>query len=95
MRMTMETVDHLAELSMLTFTGQEKIQLRDELENMLRLIEPLKDVDTSGVEPLIHMTEEPHPREDKVREQMERQAVFLNSENHSDYFFRTPPAIKR
>lgn len=95
MRITMETMDRLAELSMLTFTEQERRQLRDELENMLLLIEPLTEVDTSGVEPLLHMTEEQHLRKDEVGDHIEREVAFVNSKNHNGMFFRTPSAIKR
>ena len=51
-------IEKLAELSMLTFNAEEKKEIKSDLEKMIGFIDKLQELDTTGVEPLMHMSEE-------------------------------------
>jgi aspartyl-tRNA(Asn)/glutamyl-tRNA(Gln) amidotransferase subunit C len=54
MKITAKKVDELATLARLKFEGEEKGQVRQDLEKILDMCEKLNEVNTNGVEPLIY-----------------------------------------
>ena len=60
-------IEKLAELSMLRFTEEEKEEIKADLQKMIGFIDKLQELDTTGVEPLMHMSDEVNVlREDVV-----------------------------
>ena len=57
MKITRETVLHVAELARLEFKENELDKFREQLENILGYIENLNKLDTSGVESTYHVLE--------------------------------------
>ena len=57
MEVTDEMIERLAHLARLTFAPHEKEELKHDLERMIGFVEKLKEVNTEGVEPLLHITE--------------------------------------
>lgn len=51
-------IDKLATLARLEFEGPARAQIKADLERMLSFVEQVQGVDTAGVEPLIHLTDE-------------------------------------
>jgi len=51
-------VDKIAHLSKLSFSGEEKEAIKSDMNKMLDFIGKLEEVDTSGIKPLIHMSDE-------------------------------------
>ena len=58
MKITEETVDHIAHLARLEFEGDRKEAIRMDLERIITFMDKLQEVDTENVEPLIFMTKE-------------------------------------
>jgi aspartyl-tRNA(Asn)/glutamyl-tRNA(Gln) amidotransferase subunit C len=50
-------VAHLSNLSRLHFTEDEMVSMQSDLEKMIGFVEKLNELDTSGVEPLMHMSQ--------------------------------------
>jgi aspartyl-tRNA(Asn)/glutamyl-tRNA(Gln) amidotransferase subunit C len=48
-------VDRIAHLSRLQFNTAEKESVKQDLQRMISFVEKLNELDTSGVEPLLHM----------------------------------------
>lgn len=89
-------VDHLARLSRLKFTPEEKIAMQNDMGQMIAFVEKLNELDTTGVEPLRHMT--PHInawRNDEVSGSVSRASAFQNATNHNAEFFKVPKVIHR
>ena len=64
-------LDKLAHLSMLEFQDDEKEEMKTELEKMFTFIEKLNELDTTGIEPLLHMSEQQDVfRKDEVKGQI-------------------------
>lgn len=57
MQITDALVDQLAALSRLSFEGAKKEAIKADLEKMTGFVEKLQELDTTGVEPLRHMSE--------------------------------------
>ncbi len=51
MRLTLQEVEHIAELARLTLTEQEFEQYREQLSAILDYAQSLKDLDTEGILP--------------------------------------------
>jgi len=95
-QVTNELIDHLAHLSRLQFDGEEKESIRKDLEQMIGFVEKLQELDTTGVEPLRHMSFEINKlREDEVRGSVSREVALQNAGRHNDAFFLVPKVIAK
>jgi len=57
MSVTIQDVEHIAELARLEFTEEEKGKLTAQLNSILAYMEQLNKLDTSAIEPLSHVIE--------------------------------------
>ena len=88
-------INKLAHLSRLEFSQQEKHEIRNDLQQMLSFIDKLNELDTTGVEPLLHMTANKNIfRSDEVKGEIGREQVFRNAPLHDNEFFKVPKVIK-
>ncbi len=96
MKITNEKINALAHLSRLSFEGTEKEAIQKDLENILIMCEKLKEVDTSGVEPLIYMSES-HTvlRKDEVIQEISKEDALKNAPKRDSDFFRVPKVIEQ
>jgi aspartyl-tRNA(Asn)/glutamyl-tRNA(Gln) amidotransferase subunit C len=96
MKITDKKIDTLAHLSRLSFEGNEKENIRQDLENILAMCEKLKEVDTSNVEPLIYMSES-HTvlRNDVVIQDITKADALKNAPKSDSDFFRVPKVIEQ
>ena len=89
-------IDKLSLLARLEIKPEEKEKLRTDLEQMIGFIEKLQELDTTGVEPLMHLTEEINVlRADELKGSVTREAGLENASGHSDKFFLVPKVIKK
>jgi aspartyl-tRNA(Asn)/glutamyl-tRNA(Gln) amidotransferase subunit C len=96
MKITDQKINTLAHLSRLSFEGNEKENIRQDLENILAMCEKLKEVDTSNVEPLIYMSES-HTvlRNDVVIQDITKADALKNAPKSDSDFFRVPKVIEQ
>ena len=96
MKVTDELIDHLANLSRLSFKPEEKEAVRIDLEKMISFIEKLKEVDTTGVEPLLFMSDEVNVlREDVVEGSISQEVALQNAPVTDGKFFKVPKVIRK
>jgi aspartyl-tRNA(Asn)/glutamyl-tRNA(Gln) amidotransferase subunit C len=96
MKVDDEMIEHLAHLARLSFTPEEKEALKYDLERMIEFVEKLKEVNTDGVEPLLHITgTENVLREDEVIQSITKQQALLNAPLTDGNFFKVPKVIKK
>jgi len=96
----MEVNDHLinnlAQLSRLGFNDAEKVEIKDDLQKMIAFIDKLNELDTTGVEPLLHMSENINVlRDDEVKGSISSKEALKNAPLHDDQFFKVPKVIKK
>ncbi|SJZ72729.1 Asp-tRNA(Asn)/Glu-tRNA(Gln) amidotransferase subunit GatC [Sediminibacterium ginsengisoli] len=90
------TVAYLANLSRLHFNEDEQAVITDELQQMLAFVEKLQELDTTGVEPLMHMGDAVNVlREDKVAGSVTRAEALKNAPVHDEQFFKVPKVIRK
>ena len=89
-------IDKLSELARLTFDPSEKDGIRNDLQKMIAFIEKLNELDTTGVEPLLFMTNEVNVlREDEVESFITREEGLLNAPLKDNVFFKVPKVIRK
>ncbi len=96
MEVTNATIEKLAHLARLHFADDEKEAYKADLQNMIAFVEKLQEVDTTGVEPLLHMGDSHNAlRDDVVKGSVSRVEALLNSPVKDDQYFKVPKVIKR
>jgi aspartyl-tRNA(Asn)/glutamyl-tRNA(Gln) amidotransferase subunit C len=94
MPVTVKDVEHIAKLSRLEFTDEEKIRFTDQLNQILDYIEKLNELDTTNVEPLSHVIELKNVfREDEVVPSIRQEEALKNAPSRTEKFFRVPKVI--
>ncbi len=89
-------VDKLANLARLKFDESEKESVKNDLQKMIRFVEKLNGLDTTGVEPLLHMSGNVNVlREDELKEGLSREEGLKNAAVHDSVFFKVPKVIKK
>jgi aspartyl-tRNA(Asn)/glutamyl-tRNA(Gln) amidotransferase subunit C len=89
-------IDKLAHLSRLEFEEDEKEVIKNDLEKMIGFIDKLNELDTTGVEPLLHMSDNVNVfRTDTVKGEIGWKDVFKNAPLHDEKFFKVPKVIKK
>ena len=96
MKITDEIINHLADLARLEFSDEEKAELKQDLEKRIGFVEKLKEVDTTGIEPLMHITDAVNIlREDVAEKTITKQEALLNAPQTDGNFFIVPKVIKK
>jgi aspartyl-tRNA(Asn)/glutamyl-tRNA(Gln) amidotransferase subunit C len=94
MEVTDQLIDHLAQLSRLHFSDTEKQELKSDLQKMISFVEKLQELDTTGIEPAMHMgSTENALREDEVKGMISREEALLNAAVKDEKFFKVPKVI--
>jgi aspartyl-tRNA(Asn)/glutamyl-tRNA(Gln) amidotransferase subunit C len=89
-------VDKLANLARLKFDDAEKEAIKSDLQKMIKFVEKLNELNTAGVEPLLHMSTNVNIlRADEVRGSITREAGLENAALHDEHFFKVPKVIKK
>jgi aspartyl-tRNA(Asn)/glutamyl-tRNA(Gln) amidotransferase subunit C len=91
-----ELVDKITNLARLHFTDAEKGVIKKDLQRMIQFVEKLDELDTIGVEPLLHMTDNINLlRDDEVKGSISREEGLKNAPLHDEQFFKVPKVIKK
>ncbi|MBK7751548.1 MAG: Asp-tRNA(Asn)/Glu-tRNA(Gln) amidotransferase subunit GatC [Flavobacteriales bacterium] len=97
MKLDDATLDRIAELARLDFSdpARRAAMLKD-MERVLAFVEKLNEVDTSGVEPLIFMTEEENVlREDHAVLSISKQDALRNASVKDSDYFKVPRVVDK
>jgi aspartyl-tRNA(Asn)/glutamyl-tRNA(Gln) amidotransferase subunit C len=88
-------VSKLSHLAKLDFNTAEKEEIKNDLQRMISFVEKLNELDTTGVEPLLHMSDEINVfRDDEVKGSVTREEALKNAPLHDEQFFKVPKVIK-
>ena len=91
-----ETVDKIAHLARLELSKGETDEMIKDMSKILDFMAKLNEIDTSGVEPLVYMTDEVNVlREDVVKQQITHQEALLNAPKHDDDYFLVAKVIEK
>ena len=91
-----DLINNLAQLAKLEFNDVERDEIKNDLQKMIAFIDKLNELDTTGVEPLLHMSENKNVlREDDVKGSISREDAFKNAPLHDEQFFKVPKVINK
>ncbi len=89
-------LDHIANLSKLAFEGSEKEAIRQDLQRMIAFVDKLSELDTTGVEPLIFMSNEVNRLRDDITEQsISHEEALRNAPKKDSDYFRIPKVLDK
>lgn len=84
-------LDGLCALASIYLNPAEKEQIARQLNALVKVLNQIQKVDTSGVEPAVHPVQLPARfREDEVEPSLHPEIVFRNTANRSGHFFLVP-----
>ncbi len=96
MELTNDIIVELAALARLEFNEEEAHRIREDLARMISFVEKLQEIDTTGVEPLLHMTDmEDNLREDNLEGSMNRETALSLAPDADSQYIYVPKVIKK
>ena len=94
MKVDLETLHKIAHLARLEVKPEEEVELLSSLNGVLTWMEQLAEVDTTGVEPLTHISTETNVlRDDVVGQHLPREQALMNAPQHDEQFFEVPKVL--
>ena len=95
MKVDHETLQKIAHLARLEVKPDEEADLINSLNGVLDWMEQLNEIDTTGVEPLTHIsTEINRLRDDTIGYQLPREQALANAPQHDGQFFSVPNVME-
>lgn len=89
-------IEKLSQLSKLKFSDSEMELITKDMTKMIDFINELEEVDTVGLEPLIHMNEEfNNLREDEVKNMLAQSDALSNSPVKDSTYFKLPKVLDK
>ena len=95
MKLTIEQVEHVAQLAQLALTDQEQDLFRDQLSSILEYAERLQQIDTHDIPPTATVLPlENVMRDDEVRPSLPLADVLANAPDVENDCFRVPVILE-
>ena len=95
MGITKKDVNYVAKLARLKLTDEEMEKYTSQLENILKYIEKLKELDTSKIEPTSHVIEMSNVfREDRVEPSYPVEEITANAPKKEKNFYKVKKVIE-
>lgn len=92
---TDETIEYVSILAKLELSEEEKKQAKKDMEEMLKFIDMLNELDTEGVEPMSHVFPISNVfREDIVINGNDRDNIIANAPAKKDGSFKVPKTVE-
>ena len=94
MSITLKDVEYVADLAKLELTQEEKIKFQKELDNIIKYIDQLNELNTDNVPITSHVIPLKNVlREDKVLPSLAQDKALANAPQKKDGFFKVPKVI--
>lgn len=95
MKIDHEALQKIAHLARLEVKPEEEADLLASMDSVLTWMEQLDEVDTEGVEPLTHMSEEVNNwREDVAQNTLSREKALENAPSQDGTYIKVPKVIE-
>ena len=95
MKVDAEALQKIAHLARLEVRPEEEADLLNSLNGVLTWMEQLNEIDTTGVEPLTHISDETNVlRDDVVGNHLPRERALANAPQHDGQFFEVPKVLE-
>lgn len=96
MKLSDETIDHIAHLARLEFEGEHKAAIKSDLERIIQFMDKLSELPTENVEPLIFMNDEVNKlRDDIAQVSISQRDALKNAPKKDSDYFRIPKVLDK
>lgn len=96
MKITEDSIDHIAHLCRLHFEGDSKKQIQQDMERIIGFMDKLNEVPTDSVEPLIFMSNEVNVlRDDVPSVSISQKEALKNAAKKDSDYFRIPKVLDK
>ena len=87
-------VEKIAELAKLEFSGDARENIKKDMNQIIHFVETLNELDTTGVEPLIYMSDETNVlRKDKTKADISQEDALKNAPVRDSDYFKVPKVL--
>jgi aspartyl-tRNA(Asn)/glutamyl-tRNA(Gln) amidotransferase subunit C len=94
MKVSKNDIEHIAKLAKLKFDDEGAAKMQNEINTILQYVEKLNELDTSEIEPLVHVIDLKNvDREDVVNQALNVNDILKNAPSKTEKFFRVPKVI--
>jgi aspartyl-tRNA(Asn)/glutamyl-tRNA(Gln) amidotransferase subunit C len=93
MKVTVDTVEHIAKLASLSLSAQEKETFARQLDQILAYAESIQGLNTDKVEPMSHARTSEIFRPDEPHQSLRREDVLGAAPDPADGLFRVPRVL--
>jgi aspartyl-tRNA(Asn)/glutamyl-tRNA(Gln) amidotransferase subunit C len=94
MNIDKETIQKLAHLAKLDVNPDNEDALISDMKNIISWVKKLEELDTSGIDPLTHMSFESNVfRSDVPKNELTHKSLLKNAPDHQDGFFKVPKVL--
>ena len=94
MQIDKELILKLETLARLELSEAERNKLQGSLNDILKMVEKLDELNTEGVEPLVYINEDVNVlRDDVVKNELRREDALFNAPAQNGVFFKVPKVI--
>ncbi|MCF8243984.1 MAG: Asp-tRNA(Asn)/Glu-tRNA(Gln) amidotransferase subunit GatC [Saprospiraceae bacterium] len=95
MQIDRDLILRLENLAKLELSEEERERLRLDLTNILQMVEKLKELDTSNIEPLTYISDAANMlREDQIKAQVTNEHALSNAPEKSEPYFKVPKVMQ-
>lgn len=95
MKVTEETIEHVADLARLNIFEAEKEKLTLEMESIISYIDKLNELDTTDVKPMEHVIPMQNVlREDVVTDSFDREELLKNAPSCENGCYKVPKVVE-
>jgi len=95
MKISKQEVEHVAKLSRLELTDEEKERLTNQLSNILTYVEKLNELETQGVEPTSHVLDISNVMRDDVPvDSLTQEKALANAPEMAAGHYKVPKIIE-
>lgn len=94
MSISKDDVLHVAGLARLELSENEVSKYEEELNDVLKFMDKLNELDTEGIEPSAHVLDINNVfREDEVEESFDVEEILANAPEREDDYFKVPSIL--
>lgn len=95
MKLTVEEIEHVANLARLDLTPEEKEKMIIDLAEIIDFADKLSEVDTEGIEPTAHILDMNNVfRKDEVRPSFDVEDIIRNAPESSENCIKVPKIME-
>ena len=94
MQVDEKLISRLENLARLELSEQERHQIMGDMNEILKMVDKLEELETENVDPLIYVNEDADGlRTDEVNHQVSNQEALKNAPDKDDQHFKVPKVI--